>query len=288
MNAHLPVIRNVSIAGVTVKRITHRGEPIVTMAQVDEIHQRPEDTARRTFNENRERFEEGRDFHSLTSDEIRTMSQLGVFPARTARANVLTERGYLKLTKPMNDDRAWEVQGEMVDVYFAARKEAPRVASLPLPQKLKAVGDVMHGFSRLAGLLGLKGNQRALSAAMATHRETGVNVLELTGITHLKATVAEQFINSTSLGERTTPTKTANEMNLLLEKMGLQVAHRVPGKRPGKKRIAYWDLTDAGRKVGGDIFDTGKKDFHGRPVKQIMWPTSVIALVQTQLAGETA
>lgn len=154
---------------------------------------------------------------------------------------------------------------------------------VPLPQKLKAVGDVMQGFSRLAGLLGLRGNQRALSAAMATHRETGVNVLELTGVTHLKADVAEQFINSTSLGERTDPTKTANEINLLLEQMGLQAAHRVPGKRPGKMRIAYWDLTDAGRKAGGDIFDTGKRDHQGRPVKQIMWPTSVIALVQVQM-----
>lgn len=287
MNAHLPILQTISIGGVDVKRIAYRGQPIVTMAQVDEIHQRPEDTARRTFNENRNRFEEGVDFYSLTSDEIRTMSQLGIFPARTARANVLTERGYLKLTKPMNDDRAWKVQGEMVDVYFAARNDAPHVASLPLPQKLKAVGDVMQGFSRLAGLLGLKGNQRALSAAMATHRETGVNVLELTGVTHLKSPLAEQYVNSTSVGERITPTKTANEVNLLLETLGLQVAHRVPGKRPGKKRIAYWDLTDAGRKVGGDIFDTGKKDFHGRPVKQVMWPTSVIALVQKHL-GEAA
>ncbi|WP_082499453.1 ORF6N domain-containing protein [Rhizobium sp. Leaf391] len=273
----------VSIGGVDVKRITYRGEPIVTMSQVDEIHQRPDDTARRTFNENRDRFVEGADFHSLTSDEIRTMSQLGIFPSRTARANVLTERGYLKLTKPMNDDRAWEVQGDMVDVYFAAQEGAIDVSRLPLSKKLKTVGDVMHGFSRLAGLLGLKGNQRALSAAMATQRETGVNVLELTGVTHLKADISQQFINSTSVGERTDPTKTENEVNLILEKLGLQAAHRIPGKRPGKMRIAYWDLTDAGRAAGGDIFDTGKKDFKGRPVKQIMWPTSVIALVQRQL-----
>jgi hypothetical protein len=36
---------------------------------------------------------------------------------------LLTKRGYLKLVKPMNDDRAWQVQGEMIDAYFAVRQQ---------------------------------------------------------------------------------------------------------------------------------------------------------------------
>lgn len=109
----------VSIAGTDVQQIAYKGEPVVTFATVDEVHQRPEGTARRNFNENRTRFVEGEDFVELTSDEIRTMSEAGVFPPRTARGTILTKRGYLKLTKPMNDDRAWQVQGEMIDRYFA-------------------------------------------------------------------------------------------------------------------------------------------------------------------------
>lgn len=110
----------VSIAGTDVQQISYKGDPVVTFAMVDEVHQRPEGTARRNFNENRTRFVEGEDFVELTSDEIRTMSEVGVFPPRTARGTILTKRGYLKLTKPMNDDRAWQVQGEMIDRYFAA------------------------------------------------------------------------------------------------------------------------------------------------------------------------
>lgn len=276
----LPVV---SIGGIDVKRVTYRGEAIVTMAQVDEIHQRPEDTARRTFNENRERFEEGRDFYSLTSDEIRTMSQLGVLPARTARANVLTERGYLKLTKPMNDDRAWEVQGDMVDVYFAARDAGTNVSALPLASKLKAVGDVMHGFSRLAGLLGMKGNQRALSAAMATRRETGVDVLQLTGATHLQADVQDQFLTPTQIALRTDPTSSNQKVNIALEEMGFQMEHRKKVK--DKERHDYWELTDAGKAAGGDYLDTTKKHRDGTPVKQIKWPARVIALVQQHMNG---
>ena len=109
----------VSIAGTDIQQITYKGDPVVTFAMVDEVHQRPSGTARRNFNDNRERFVEGVDFIELTSDEIRTMSEAGVFPPRTARGTILTQRGYLKLTKPMSDDRAWEVQGDMIDRYFA-------------------------------------------------------------------------------------------------------------------------------------------------------------------------
>lgn len=276
----LPVV---SIGGVNVNRITFKGAVVATFSQIDEIHQRPDGTAGRNFRENRDRFVPGEDFITEKLDVLRRGFP-GVFPERGGGDVVLmTERGYFKLTKPMNDDRAWEVHGQMVDVYFAVRDGISGITALPLAPKLKAVGDVMHGFSRIAGLLGLKGNQRALSAAMATHRETGIDVLELTGVTHLKADISEQYLNSTSVGERTDPAKTANEINLILEMMGLQAAHRVPGKRAGSMKIKYWDLTDKGREAGGDFFDTKKTDHRGRPVKQIMWPTSVIALVQQHM-----
>lgn len=111
----------VSIVGADIQQITYKGEPVVTFAMIDAVHKRPKDTAGRNFRENRGRFVEGEDFIELTSDEIRRMSEVGVFPPRTARGTVLTKRGYLKLTKPMNDDRAWEVQGEMIDRYFEVK-----------------------------------------------------------------------------------------------------------------------------------------------------------------------
>ncbi|WP_428030035.1 hypothetical protein [Ancylobacter sp.] len=73
---------------------------------VDAIHQRPEGTAGRTSRENRARFVEGEDYVELTSDEIRTMS---IFPVRTARATLITRRGYLKLVKPLADDGAPQI-----------------------------------------------------------------------------------------------------------------------------------------------------------------------------------
>lgn len=273
-------VPTVSIGGVEIQKIEYRGQQVVTFAMIDKVHKRPDGTAKRNFDENRIRFESGTDFVLVSLVEMRQAFP-GAFPARGGGdVTLMTQRGYLKLTKPMNDDRAWEVQDEMIDVYFAAMDGKINVTALPLPKKLKAVGDVMQGFSRLAGLLGLKGSQRALSAAMATQRETGVNVLQLTGITHLDADIQEQEVTPTLIGERLTPKETAARVNEILARIGLQVKHPYTSKGKAKH---YWELTPKGEAAGAIYKDTTKKHDNGTPVKQIKWPVSVIALLQAEL-----
>lgn len=268
---------SISISGTEIQQIAYKGEPVVTFAMVDEVHQRPAGTASRNFRENRERFVEGTDFIKISADEIRRHNIIDLSPMAREDVHFLTQRGYLKLTKPMNDDRAWQVQGEMVDVYFAAHAGVIAVDGLPLPKKLKAVGDVMSGFSRLIGLLGVKGNQRAISAAQATYRETGVNVLELTGITHLKAEVQEQTLNPTEIGQRLTPIQKPAAVNQALSGLGLQSLHRYRVK--GKNR-SKWELTDAGKATGAHYDDTAKRHMSGTSVLSIKWTANVIPMVQ--------
>lgn len=106
---------SIVIAGTEIHKIEYSGQQVVTFAMIDKVHQRPEGTAKRAFNENRDRFDAA-DFIELTSNEIRTMS---VFAPRTARATLITKRGYLKICKTLGDDRAWEVFDEMIERYFA-------------------------------------------------------------------------------------------------------------------------------------------------------------------------
>ncbi|EBS1325912.1 ORF6N domain-containing protein [Salmonella enterica subsp. enterica serovar Muenchen] len=98
--------------------VEYRGQRIVTFAMVDEVHERPQDTARAAFNRNRTHFIEGVDFLELTADVIRTESLSDVFAPRTAKGIVLFESGYLMLTKPFNDPLSWQVQRELVNAYF--------------------------------------------------------------------------------------------------------------------------------------------------------------------------
>lgn len=91
-----------------------RGHRVCTLKDIDEVHQRPDGTARKRFNDNRNRFNAGEDFFVRNSDEAK--SEFGI----TAPNGLvlLTESGYLMLTKSMTDDLSWEVQRMLVNNYF--------------------------------------------------------------------------------------------------------------------------------------------------------------------------
>jgi hypothetical protein len=116
------VIRQIiNIANNDLTIIEHKGERVVTLAMIDQVHQRPDGTARRNLNSNRERFMEGKHLYKIYSDEFRT-SNPGVAPARGgAEMVLLTLRGYLLLVKSFTDDLSWQVQDMLVDGYFESK-----------------------------------------------------------------------------------------------------------------------------------------------------------------------
>lgn len=97
---------------------------VVTFKDIDLVHGRPEGTARRNFNTNREHFIEGEDFFTigLTTDEIRTQFGAGKNAGKTM--TLITESGYLMLVKSFTDDLAWSVQRQLVNSYFRLKKQA--------------------------------------------------------------------------------------------------------------------------------------------------------------------
>lgn len=99
------------------------GKPVLTFPDIDAIHHRPEGSARKRFNDNRQRFVEGEDYFVLDQpSEIRTLGiqrpQGGTPPSVT----LITESGYLMIVKSFTDDWAWEVQRRLVKTYFRAKK----------------------------------------------------------------------------------------------------------------------------------------------------------------------
>ena len=100
----------------------YNGQRVVTLKDIDTVHERPDGTAKRNFNANKQRFVEGKHYFVVGSDEIRTS---GLFPIsdndHTQKA-LITEQGYLKLVKSFNDDLAWEVQDQLVDSYFKIKQ----------------------------------------------------------------------------------------------------------------------------------------------------------------------
>lgn len=97
----------------------YQGRRVVTFKEIDAVHKRPEGTARRNFNTNKEHFIEEVDFFKITADEFRTA--LGRMDARQQTdVTLITESGYLMLVKSFQDDLAWTVQRQLVNVYFCA------------------------------------------------------------------------------------------------------------------------------------------------------------------------
>lgn len=94
----------------------YAGQLVLTLRDVDSVHERVEGTARKRFNDNKKHFIKGEDFFVLKTDEAARM--YGIMAPRGLV--VITETGYLMLVKSFNDEHAWKVQRELINGYFRA------------------------------------------------------------------------------------------------------------------------------------------------------------------------
>ena len=95
----------------------YQNQRVITFKDIDTVHERPEGTARKRFNDNRRHFIEGEDFFKITPSEFRTA--IGDMDLRQQNdITLITESGYLMLVKSFTDDLAWQVQRQLVKNYF--------------------------------------------------------------------------------------------------------------------------------------------------------------------------
>lgn len=104
------------------------GKKAMLVKEIAEIHGQQFGEINRRINENRKRFENGIDIIDLKSNgfEPSQFLELGFTNMQVAKANniyILSERGYAKLLKILEDDTAWELYDQFVDGYFNMRKQ---------------------------------------------------------------------------------------------------------------------------------------------------------------------
>lgn len=137
------------VQGTALQIKEYKGKRVVTFKDIDTVHKRPDGTARRNFNQNRQRFISGVDFFKVCADEIRTHKIAEISPKSHEHLTLITETGYLMLVKSFTDDLAWKVQRELVDSYF-------RIKQVPIEpdveqknvidtEKLIQIGSIMAG-----------------------------------------------------------------------------------------------------------------------------------------------
>ena len=100
------------------------GKKAILAKDAARIHNQPVGEINRRINNNRKWFKDGVDIIDLKSVMAQNHNEIGFTQNAWNRAKniyLLSERGYAKLLKILDDDKAWEIYDELVDNYFNMR-----------------------------------------------------------------------------------------------------------------------------------------------------------------------
>lgn len=117
------------------------GQMVVTLKDIDTLHQKPEGTAKRNFNQNKKHFIEGVDYYRLAASqlyEIRTVENQESGIRSNNGGYVFTQTGYLMIVKSFTDDLSWEIQRRLVNGYFAAQRVEMTFMGTPVVTMMEA------------------------------------------------------------------------------------------------------------------------------------------------------
>lgn len=255
--------------------IEYQGQRVATLAQIDEVHARPEGTARRTFNEHKHRLVEGEDYFVRNTSEAREMG----FTAPNGLI-LISEQGYTMLVKPFTDDLAWQVQRQVVTGYFRAKELAApskpaRIRGRTALEQVKLINFVGDAIKNVPGI---RLGRLAAAKLKAFSEQTGLDFSDFRRA--LPALPLDQMVhlNPTQIGQRiekqTGRAKVSGQaVNKVLLALGLQ-----------RKVEDGYVLTEAGTKYG-EIHDYKAENDHSG--LQIDWYESVVNVVRDNLPAET-
>lgn len=116
----------------------YNGQRVVTMKDIDRVHGKKTDTAKKAFQKHKQYFILGEDYFEMTRKELGERYS----PNEKIKGNpnlttyLLTESGYLMIVKAFTDDLSWQVQRQLVNTYFKVKereKPVPQVEPMELP-----------------------------------------------------------------------------------------------------------------------------------------------------------
>lgn len=103
----------------------YNGQRVVTMKDIDRIHGKKTDTAKKAFQKHKQHFILGEDYFEMTRKELGERYS----PNEKIKGNpnlttyLLTESGYLMIVKVFTDDLSWQVQRQLVNTYFKVKEQ---------------------------------------------------------------------------------------------------------------------------------------------------------------------
>lgn len=126
------------------------GKKAMLVKEIAEIHGRELRVINQNIERNKSRFKEGVDIvdlKSITQSDRDLLNELGFSNSSIANANniyLLSERGYSKLLKILEDDFAWEQYDKLVDGYFNMREQVIKNPYSHLSKEVQAIFALDH------------------------------------------------------------------------------------------------------------------------------------------------
>ncbi|WP_081320345.1 ORF6N domain-containing protein [Levilactobacillus brevis] len=128
------------------------GKRAMTVKDIAQVHGKDVRYINKLINSNRNRFKDDTDIIDLlsSSEELRNFAETNglVGSNRTEHVYLLSERGYSKLLKILEDDKAWEIYDQLVDNYFNMRSQLDTTRLSPEIQFMQGVVDKLAANER--------------------------------------------------------------------------------------------------------------------------------------------
>lgn len=114
-------LKTITINSTDISVKEYKGKRVVTLKEIDQCHGRPDGTAKRNFQQNKQHLIDGIDYFTVKPSDVQK-NEFRTFEIPNRGLTLLTESGYLMLVKSFTDDLAWDVQRQLVNSYFKVEK----------------------------------------------------------------------------------------------------------------------------------------------------------------------
>lgn len=119
---------------------------VLTTQQIADAYGTTEKVISKNFNNNKDRYTEGKHFICLTGEELKEFLQSSNLrmqnPSKVRTIYLWTEKGAFLHAKSLNTDKAWEVYDKLVDSYFKKTAQRALTAVEQLQLQSQAILEV--------------------------------------------------------------------------------------------------------------------------------------------------
>ncbi|MFJ6967345.1 MAG: ORF6N domain-containing protein [Ligilactobacillus ruminis] len=211
------------------------GKKAMLVRDIAMIHNQTMGNVNLLINRNRKRFKDGIDIIDLKEDNFAIVLSNSGFNQGQINASkhiyLLSERGYAKLLKILEDDTAWDIYDELVDNYFNMRQAIKADNKALVANKRLAIMEE-NAKTRKANLL--------YKIAMATESQSSAQSMlalaakELTGEMTISVMKRKEY-SATEVGDKLGIT--ANKVGRIANILDLKA------EQPGENQFGRWAMS---------------------------------------------